>query len=301
MKSSSILKGLVRSAIDIARLFAQAAISVSYVFFFSRFKRVKRIEVAGRAAVVLGNGPSLSGDIGRVESLSREEESDVWAVNNFAITPEYRKIKPRFYVLADPNYWNDSPSPQVIASRERLFDSINSFTDWPLFLYVPFEVENSSVKGLIKNEKVRVVYYNRTPVSGLSVIRNMIFDSGLGMPPAYNVLIAATYLAIRHGYRKISIFGADHSWHEDLKVNSENELFVAQNHFYDKNATPDKIYKGYDSPFGMSEIFSRWGLVFLQYEVLRDYAVKKGVLIYNCSSKSYIDAFDRPPSDKRQV
>lgn len=298
MKSPSTLKSQAKEIIKEIKEILQIIMSISCVIVFSKFKKPKMLDSLKELAIVLGNGPSLAQDMKEIELLATRREADIWAVNNFAKSPEYLTIKPRFYVLADPNYWTHSTSPQATASRDSLFDSINTSTEWTLYLYVPFEAQKSAIEEKIKNNKVKIIYYNRTPVSGVRKIRNMIYDSGLGMPPAYNVLIAAIYLTINLGYKEVAIFGADHSWHEELKTDHNNDLIVTQHHFYDKKATPDKIYKEHNIPFRISEIFSRWGLVFLQYEILREYAEKKKSLIYNHSSKSYIDAFDRPPPNK---
>ena len=53
----------------------------------------------------MGNGPSLSSDIPGI--IKRRPEVRVCAVNYFANNELFVQLRPDFYFLADPIFWND--------------------------------------------------------------------------------------------------------------------------------------------------------------------------------------------------
>jgi len=122
-----------------------------------------------------------------------------------------------------------------------------------------------------------------------------LFDVNLGIPYAFNVVNTALFLAIRSGTRSIYVAGADHSWHESLIVDKNNNLLVTQEHFFDgQQAAPQPVFKSraHDA-FSIGELFIRWGNVFLGYRVVKEYADRKKASILNIGSKTYIDALPR--------
>jgi hypothetical protein len=122
----------------------------------------------------------------------------------------------------------------------------------------------------------------------------------LGMPQAQTVIIAALTLMINRNFEQIHLFGADTSWHEEIRLNDQNQLLIKQVHFYDKpkDITHQPVYSDAQRQrtFSMASQFLSLHKVFRGYEVLRDYADHRGVKILNASAKSYIDAFDRTAS-----
>lgn len=267
-------------------------ISLVLVLLFSRKASFRKKIRQEKPIIVLGNGPSLRDDLDGVIELSEGSRVDVCAVNDFAFSEAFFKVRPSLYVLADPNYWNESVRGEVGIRRVRLIEILAHDVVWPMRVMVPAEAKGSSIFDCASSEFVTVEYYNRTPISGFDWVRFRLFDIGAGMPPAYNVLIAALTLSITDGYQRIFILGADHSWHEELSLEGKGVL-VAQKHFYDKGVELKPIYKSEGEVFTIGELFVRWGNVFRTYEVLALYADYKRVEVYNLSSKTYIDAFPR--------
>ena len=94
-------------------------------------------------------------------------------------------------------------------------------------------------------------------------------------------------------YKNIFLYGADHSWHEDLKINSGNQVDVNHTHFYDKEKVVMPMYKLEGKPFYMHEILRKLHLAFKAYHTIKKYAVSRQTKIINSSEKSYIDAFEK--------
>jgi hypothetical protein len=123
------------------------------------------------------------------------------------------------------------------------------------------------------------------------------------MPKAQNVLIAALFVAINMSYKKIYLFGADHSWHETIELNSKNIVCFRDAHFYDNDdAHLIPFYKGYanQDTFTMQELFDAFATMFRGYDMLQVYARSLGCKIYNLSSKTFVDAFERIKPDQLQ-
>lgn len=272
-------------------------ISLVLVVFFSRKSLFSKKVKQERPIMILGNGPSLRDDIDAVIELREGGRVDICSVNDFAFSEAFFKVRPSLYVLADPNYWSDNVSKDVEIRRVRLIEIFANDVVWPMRVMVPVEAKGSSVFDRACSEFVIVEYYNRTPISGFDWVRFRLFDVGAGMPPAYNVLIAALAISIAGGYKKIFVLGADHSWHEELNLKKEGVL-VAQKHFYDERVELKPVYKAVGEVFTIGELFIRWGKVFRTYEVLALYAQYKRAVVYNLSSKTYVDAFSRAKSSE---
>ena len=166
-------------------------------------------------------------------------------------------------------------------------------------LYVPHFAKGSYLLGKIErgNASIRVVYFNYTVVSGFKPLTYWLYEKGLGMPRAQTVIIAALTLMVNRKFDTIYLFGADTSWHEQIRLNDQNQLLIKQIHFYDKptDVRHEPVYsdKYRQRTFSMASQFLSLHKVFRGYEILRDYADHRHVTILNASAKSYIDAFDR--------
>jgi hypothetical protein len=242
---------------------------------------------------VFGNGPSLSDDLHHCADV--KSLRDVWCVNYFADSDLYEVIQPKYYVLADPDFWVEDVSSNLFTYRERLFQSIVSKTTWPLTIYVPF-VAKKYVDLMVSNRlNISFSFYNNITVSGYKPLTQVLYNYGLAMPHAQNVLVAALFLSLRRGYKRIIVLGADHSWHETLALDNENRVCLRDQHFYGKASKLTPFYMGGNEQvtFTMPQIFSAFSKMFQGYWEVKAYSESVGAEIYNASSVTYIDAFKR--------
>ncbi|WP_339504589.1 hypothetical protein [Pseudomonas sp. RL_105y_Pfl2_101] len=268
-------------------------VSLVFILFFSRRTVFEKKSNRSEKVIVLGNGPSLRTDLEAVVKLSSNSYIDVCVVNDFAFSDAFFKIRPCFYVLADPNYWKEGVIGELHVRRERLIDILVNKVTWPMRVMLPVEAKQTFKLNDATSQFVAFEFYNRTPVDGFDCMKFRLFDYRVGMPPPFNVLIAALTLSIANGYKKIFVLGADHSWHEELSFVDGEGVLVAQKHFYDNEAERKPVYKDGSEFFTIGDLFIRWGKVFKIYEILALYASYRGAVVYNLSSKTYIDAFPR--------
>jgi hypothetical protein len=246
---------------------------------------------------VLGNGPSLNESL--AEQFDFIRQTEIVCVNNFAHANIFPRLRPQNYVISDPNYFVFS---EQTTDRDDIRQTLSVFlerVDWPMTLYVPHFAKGSYLLRKIEqgNPQINIVYFNYTVVRGFRRLTYWLYTRGLGMPQAQTVIIAALTLMINRKFDTIYLFGADTSWHEQIRLNDQNQLLIKQIHFYDKpkDLTHQPVYSDAQRQrtFSMASQFLSLHKVFRGYEVLRDYADYRKVKILNASAKSYIDAFDR--------
>jgi hypothetical protein len=260
----------------------------------SRFRyKLPTTLVTEQVCFVLGNGPSLNNDLEKCKHL--QFLGDVWCVNQFAETALYEQLQPKNYVFADSSYWRDDETESLIQVRKELFGSILNKTTWQLTIYAPFDAKNhfEVVFGCASN--ITLHFYNSTTVLGAKRVVKAMYDYGLGMPWVQNVLVAALFLSLRRGHKKIYLLGADHSWHETLELDDENRVCFRDRHFYEGNAAlvPFVMGGNQGKTFTMAQLFFALSKMFEGYWMIKEYAEALGAEVLNASSITYVDAFKR--------
>ena len=244
------------------------------------------------SCIVLGNGPSLK--------MSLEKHPDFFTkhtlvcVNSFSITEEYTLLKPTYYVILDPGFWFGESDVVV-----NTIEGLKTKTTWMVYLLVPHAAKQSQkFRELEKhNSNIKITYFNYTVYNGFKGWGNWLYAQNLAMPQSQNVLVASLFLSLNIGFKEIYLFGADHSWHENLFVNDENVLCFKDTHFYDGNEKVSyrPFYKGIHlkETFTMQEILITFSKIFYGYEMINEYAKHRKAKIYNASEISFVDAFER--------
>ncbi len=232
--------------------------------------------------VVLGNGPSLRPLL--LEHASFLEGKDLLMVNFSALSDDFTKFQPKYYLLMDPAFFEDK------GTRQELFVPMVAKTDWEMHLFAPTsaqkEVEwQEMISG---SPHIQVHWFNATPVEGLTAFRHAFYRKGLGMPRPRNVLVACLMVALQLPYDRIYLAGADHSWMKEIWVDENNVVNEDRAHFYDEDGTRRVV-----SPHKLHELLDSMAIAFRSYHEVEDYSKAIGKKIINITSGSYIDAFER--------
>jgi hypothetical protein len=249
----------------------------------------------GEECFILGNGPSLKFAFEKHEQLFKS--TPLICVNSFPTTPEYVKFKPKYCLFLDPAFFMkdyNKTYPHVKASIENLIKN----TDWKLQLLLPTAARNTSyIKSLPeKNPNISISYFNYTIVHGYSFLRHFLFKKNLGMPSCQNVVGAAIFIGLNLGYKRISLFGADHNLGQNLFVNDQNEVCMIHYHFYSDGKpliVPVSPQSGTNLKTNISGFYKLCAKTFSVYYILEEYARWLNVKIYNTTEGSFIDAFER--------
>lgn len=269
--------------------FVESLVTLARILTTSRFSNgILKINHNNKIHI-LGNGPSLQ------EVDLNNLDGDLMAVNNFALTDRFEACKPKYYILNAPEYWINDVDQEYLELREAILRAFEAKTFWPMILYLPFGAKKSAFCTHIEQiRNIEVRFYNTTPVEGYSWFTFRIFDAKLGMPRPHNILIPAIMTSLWMGYKKIFIYGADHSWLSEIFVGENNNVYLTQKHFYDtQTAKPDVMKKLGKNQRRLHEVLEKFYLTFKGYHEIEKYAINKKCYIVNLTPKSFIDAFNR--------
>lgn len=225
---------------------------------------------------VLGNGPSLNESL--AEHIDFIRQTEMVCVNNFAHSDVFFQLRPQNYVLLDPGYFafteQTTHRPDIRRTLTVLLEQVN----WPLTIYVPHFAKGSYMARQLHqgNSPVKIQYFNYTVVTGFRWLAFWLYRNGFGMPQSQTVIIAALALMINRRFDTIYLFGADASWHEQIRLNEQNQLLMQQLHFYEKMKDVKHIPVYSDANHQrmqtIADQFLSLHKAFRGYDNLRDYA-----------------------------
>lgn len=235
---------------------------------------------------ILGNGPSLVNAFRDSEVMLKE--CDVFCMNMFCMYEGFTTIKPTFYFLIDPDYFN--PYNEFLEKElNNLIYKLNNDVTWKMYLMVPNTAPKGKLFSELRNPNIEIRYLNITAVDGFKGFRHLIYKYRMGMPKCQTVINCALTTAINMQYEVAYLYGADHSWTADLRVDDENVVCYGDRHFYEKGL---KVHR-YKQEFNMYTMLTAFANMFKSHYLIEVYAQHKGVKIFNCTKGSFVDAYDR--------
>ena len=251
-----------------------------------------------RRLAILGNGPSLKEQLPRLIAEKAWEQTDMMAVNFFALSEEYKVVRPKFYIISDPQFFRKAGRCERI---EQFYNALAEQTTWPMTLYVQYyNPEKFDYQAAVKsNPNIRIVPFHSIVYHGFRSLEFWCYRRGLGSGNFGTVVQNGEFIGILLGYKRIELYGVDHTLLDGLMVDDENRLCRIKSHYYDSSPTKaEPIYYNATNPprpYTMHEYLAETAELFRGHEVLRDYAAEQGVRIVNCTAGSMIDAYEREP------
>lgn len=269
----------------------QSLVSLLKVVILSKFFPTKPPTENG-SCLILGNGPSAKETLSQF--LPQVKKMTCVCVNLFASHSDFEEIKPKYYVLIDPAFYD----PNNLLAKN-LLNNLISKVSWHLILIVPYHFRKNEYfrEKVNSNPNISPHYFNYIIVDGIEPLNYTLYELGLGMPLCQNVLVASIFQCVRMGFNEIYLTGADHSWHENLRVSDEdNTLYLHDAHFYGerkRNLSDEFGGNSKDKESQIAKQFISFYKVFKGHEKIANYALKKGSKIINISSHSNIDVYGR--------
>lgn len=250
---------------------------------------------------ILGNGPSLKH---QMDDLLFLETIDFMAVNYFACTDPFESFKPTHYVIASPQYWIKDKQQEWNTTRNQVFECMKEKVTWEMHLYVPVIAKSDKKwqKSISENSNIKINYINLSPIDDNPRFFTWFMKKHLVCPRPHNVLVPSLLCGINRKYSNIYLAGADHSWIPEISVTPQNDVLIAQKHFYGEDNKKNSLLSdkakpmyspGSQDTFKLHEVLQKFYYSFKSYWVLKEYASQSGVEIYNLLESSYIDAFDK--------
>ena len=117
---------------------------------------MSKIECKGDKIIVIGNGPSLNKTMELYGDVVLETPCIM--VNYSANSDLYEKIRPSFYLLVDPAYYQ-MPN-HLYESLCALFSAIVTKTTWPMKIIMPRCAKGCyAVQRFKENANLRILFY----------------------------------------------------------------------------------------------------------------------------------------------
>lgn len=289
------IKEIIKSVDFLYKLivFLRAIIKRTFLSMIFPFKKTYELNL-NTNLIVLGTGPSLRNDIGEV--IKKREGCFVMAVNSYCLSDDFCKIKPEYYVLADPAYTSDEVVGVGKENRELFIKTVKEILTWRMTIILPEAGKKSLLVKELNNCKYITFDFVTNNCNYLPFFVNKFkaYDKNIARPWVQNVLHLCLYYAILHHFQNIYLYGADHNWCKDITVSDENVVCIEENHCYDSEHHKFHAIEKVDgSHWSMGELFDAWTKVYNVYYELDEYAKYNNLNIFNCSSVSFIDAFKR--------
>lgn len=237
---------------------------------------------------VLGTGPSLSNELSDMRERGELNDYPLFAMNFFANSELFFELKPTRYCLADPAFFKDV---YMIERVHALFDKLNTHVSWNMRVYVP-NVSIKEAEKRITNPKLTIIPISTLHFEGFESKRYSFYKKGKATPSFVNVLIMIEYICLNEGFKKIFLYGADHTFLNNLMVDDDNILKVEDTHFYGTERIIANVHED-GTPWRIAEFIYDKYLTFKEHDVARGYADYLGAEIINCTRKSMIDSYIR--------
>ena len=296
MRISEKIISAIRDSFDTMLFFATMVVKED---FHNYIKRSGAIDMArSKCVAILGNGPSLKRELPQLIAQRAWEEKDILAVNFFALSEEFALIKPKYYVISDPMFFRKAGYGERV---QELYKALAEKVSWPIKLYVQYyNPEHFDYRSAIGyNPNIEIVPFHSIVFHGFRSVEFWCYRRGLGSGNFGTVIQNGEFIALQLGYRRIELYGVDHTLLDGLMVDEKNRVCRRKSHYYDSEQSPaEPIYYNATNPprpYTMSEYLSETAELFRGHEVLRDFSEKCGAEIINRTANSMIDAYKREP------
>ena len=296
MRISEKIISAIRDSFDTMLFFATMVVKED---FHNYIKRSGAIDMArSKCVAILGNGPSLKRELPQLIAQRAWEEKDILAVNFFALSEEFALIKPKYYVSSDPMFFRKAGYGERV---QELYKALAEKVSWPMKLYVQYyNPEHFDYRTAIgHNPNIEIVPFHSIVFHGFRSVEFWCYHRGLGSGNFGTVIQNGEFIALQLGYRRIELYGVDHTLLDGLMVDEKNRVCRRKSHYYDSEQSPaEPIYYNATNPprpYTMSEYLSETAELFRGHEVLRDLSAECGAEIINRTAHSMIDAYKREP------
>lgn len=264
------------------------------VFIRSRYRNVLKLSKSEKKRIaIIATGPSLKEDMDFILDKNYLEQTDFLMLNFSAFDSVFFKLRPQYYCLADPMYFQNTWRDEEVF---RFFELLNNRVDWPMTIYIPaLNLVRFRHFSHLNNSNIDIRGVNTTEYKGFERFRHFFYRIGLSSPPSQTVTNLAIFVGINAGYKKMDLFGVDHTFLSSLMVNEKNQLCQVYSHSYDKGQADYRVIIRTDDNriWKVGEYIVACGNMFLSHDLLERYARSVDCHIVNNTKCSMIDSYER--------
>ena len=255
-------------------MYAAFNIASKILFSISKYKSVTKQNIKfkdmhkGERCFILGTGPSL-------KNLDYDllKNEIIFGVNYLYKGEVIKYIAPDYYCLYDEGFYNE-----LLSDTKEVLGILADTTFF--FRTKAYDVIN---KLNVNNKRI---YYQHC--NSVQYKDHISIDLTKNITAPFNVVVGCIQTAIYMGFSEIYLLGCDFNSFATPKIQ----------HYYDKGELADRSLT-----LGLE--LKSYALVCYHHYALEKYAVSHGIKIYNITSGSLLDAYERKSvndvlSDKRK-
>lgn len=265
------------------------------LLFLKRMFYKNHLPISDYKIDILVNGPSLKLDLKKHQN----NLSNILVVNQFVKHESFTILKPKYYLIQDPYFWDVSIIGHWEEKRNSTIESLNKNVTWKMMLILPRKAKK--LEKLIINSNITFKYYHEIPLpdkiwssNKYNFLTKYLLSKNIISPIPRNVLITAIYICIISNVKILNIQGADMSFFKELEVNQEtNVVGILESHFYGTEFFPLFSGKKHKIKSSLSDQLYKWSCIFKDLEKITHLGLELGVDIKNRTSNSYIDFIKR--------
>lgn len=262
---------------------------IRYENFTNYLNRARHLsKCTSNEVILLANGPSLKKEIEKIKDGDEFfQNKDFCIVNYIPESDIYEMIKPKYYVITDGQF-SDESHPNF-KRAQAMFERMVEVTDWEMNIYIQFAHKQRKSFNIFKNNPhIEISVIHTTPYKGFEKLRFYFYNKGLGNGEFGTVIINAEYVMLYNGYKRLHLYGVDHNFFDGLFVNNKNQLCIKYDHYYSKDKS--KIIKYHKD---VSGFLSWYAELFKGHKIMNNYALSLDAAILNHTNGSMIDAYKR--------
>ncbi len=250
---------------------------------------------SGKPALALGSAPSFNTFL---ETLSPSDwqQFELFATNNFARHPSYTELKPRYYVLLDPGYWEVDRLPKPVQQKiYATWEALAERTDWPMNIFLTRRARNTEiVKRYRQVENLKFHYFNYVIYNGFERFGHWLYSRNLAAPSMRLAGNIAVYLSLLVGAKHTYTVGIENSYIKTLVLDEENVLYFGDGTYDDRSA--ETAFERFQ-PVRQSLSQFLEGIISSNdnFALLDRWARSRGGAVYNATPQSMIDTLERRP------
>lgn len=251
----------------------------------------------GRTISVLANGPSLRSDLDRMLVDAEFENVDFSVMNFFANDPIFTEIKPKYYCLWDPMFYQKDDRYDMVME---LFANMDQKTHWNMTLFIKGSIDHFRSYSQINNPQIYIVSISAPRINTRRNLKNFFYRHGWALPYTWTVANVNMFTAIQLGYENVRLYGADMTLFDGLCVNSNNELCRIVSHFYEnenENELKPVYHHDLGKPQRLAEYIEQVLHMIEGHDDIAEYAKSLGVKCLNCCKNSMLDCYPRKKFD----
>jgi hypothetical protein len=249
---------------------------------------IKLIKIRGikknKEVLIIAGGPSSNRL--NVKDLEKfQKKNDIFFVNYFCLNKKFKKIIPNYQVISDPNTLKLKKNIMLNASRQmQRIQILKKFISSNKTLKVFIPIKYTKTLSAIINHN-RIFGFCDSDLSYIYNFTAPVLPRGYLSSTSFKAMAIASWM----GYKKQYIIGLDHSYINNLRTDSNNEIFQVETHSYEKN----KLHDYTDCYGDLSDyVYGEYRLLYH----LKRLTIKKE--IYNLDNYSYTPGLKKIKSKK---